>query len=35
MSGIQGEQQQFESILSGVEQLIQDEATTRRQIEEL
>ena len=36
MSGVQPEQkQQFESILAGVEKLIEDESTTRKQIEDL
>ena len=37
MSGVpaQDQQQQFGSILEGVEKLIEDEATTRQQIEEM
>lgn len=37
MSGVpaQDQQQQFGSILEGVEKLIEDEATTRKQIEEM
>ena len=37
MSGVpaQDQQQQFGNILEGVEKLIEDEATTRKQIEEM